>query len=141
MNGKVGEAYKYVIQDTSRISIGAKYSYKELLEDASCPFKFQSIIEHYILKDADPEDTLESVIYYMEKGSFSYKTYYQLKTKVKYNRLTTVKGWFGKEKRVYKEYVSKLEDFVKIPVEEKKEDGIYIQEIILGKLAMMGFTI
>ena len=71
MNGKIGEDYKYVIQDTSRVLLGAKYSYAELLEDASCPFKFQSIVEHYILKDADPSDTLESVFYYMEKGSFS----------------------------------------------------------------------
>ena len=141
MNGKIGEDYKYVIQDTSRVLLGAKYSYAELLEDASCPFKFQSIVEHYILKDADPSDTLESVFYYMEKGSFSYKTYYQLKTRVKYNRLTEKKSLFGKTSRVYKEYTSKLEEFVQIPLEEKKEDGVFIQEIILSKLAMMGFTL
>ncbi|MCR4587704.1 MAG: hypothetical protein K5682_04785 [Lachnospiraceae bacterium] len=141
MNGKVGEAYKYVLQDTSRVSLGAKYSYGELLEDTSCPFKFQTIIQHYILKDADPSDTLESVFYYMEKGSFSYKTYYQLKARVKYSRLTEVKSLLKGRRKVYREYTSKLEEFVQIPLEEKKEDGIYIQEIILSKLAMMGFTV
>ena len=31
----------------------------------------------------------------------------------------------------------KLQDFVKIPPEEKEKDGIKIQEIIIAKLALM----
>lgn len=44
--------FKYYMQDTGRLYLGARYSYAELTEHEMVPFKFKSIIEHYIMKDA-----------------------------------------------------------------------------------------
>ena len=75
--------FKYFMQDTGSLYLGAKYTYQEILEDEMVTFKFKSIVEHYIMKDTDPETTLESQLYYMTPEQFSYKTYTQLKARVK----------------------------------------------------------
>ena len=67
--------FKYYMQDTGHLYFGARYSYAELLEHEMVPFKFKSIIEHYIMKDTRPDTTLESQFYYMMPEMFSYKTY------------------------------------------------------------------
>ncbi len=55
--------YKYFMQDTGSIYLGARLSYTEILQDEMINFKYKSIIEHYILKDTDPEPTRESQLY------------------------------------------------------------------------------
>ncbi len=42
--------FKYYMQDTGHLYFGARYSYTELMEHEMVPFKFKSIIEHYIMK-------------------------------------------------------------------------------------------
>ncbi len=85
--------FKYYMQDTGRLYFGARYSYAELMEHEMVPFKFKSIIEHYIMKDTEPDTTLESQFYYMTPEMFSCKTYMQLKTKVKVCLLTEKKSF------------------------------------------------
>ena len=51
--------FKYFMQDTGSLYLGAKYNYTEILEDEMVTFKYKSIVEHYILKDTDPETTLD----------------------------------------------------------------------------------
>ena len=77
------EPYKYVMNDTSNIYIGAKFTYEELLESEDLAFKLKSIISQYILKESDKTNTLEAELYYLTPESFVYKTYEQLKCKVK----------------------------------------------------------
>ena len=67
--------FKYFMQDTGSLYLGAKYTYQEILEDEMVTFKFKSIVEHYLLKDTDPETTLESQFYYMTPEQFSCKTF------------------------------------------------------------------
>ena len=50
--------YKYFMQDTGTVYLGAKLSYAEIMQDEMVSFKLKSIVEHYILKDTDPETTL-----------------------------------------------------------------------------------
>lgn len=133
--------FKYYMQDTSRLYFGARYSYAELTEHEMVPFKFKSIIEHYIRKDTEPETTLESHFYYMTPEMFSYKTYMQLKTKVKVCLLVEKKPLFGKSRMVYRNKVFPLEEFVKMNLARKKKYGVRIQEIVLSKLAMMSFSV
>ena len=138
------EEFKYAITDTGCLYLGAKYSYSELMDSEDVSFKFQAIIDRYILTEMDAETTLESHFYFMEKKEFSYKTYQQLKTKVKVSRLVTTKplfGFIGKPKRKYQTEVIPLVKFVEMSKEEKERAGIMIQEIIINKLAMMAFVI
>lgn len=137
----VYEDFKYMLQDVNRIYIGAKYTYRELMENPETAFKFKSVIEHYLLKETDPDTSIESDFYYMTPESFSYRTYEQLKVKLKISILTDRKGKQGKSDRVYKEQTVSLQEFAAIPLAQKKRDGIVVQELILSKLAIVSFVI
>ena len=87
MQKTVYENYKYSLQDTAKVYIGAKYTFAELLEQDEVAFKFRLIVERYILaeKEVDPEDTLETHLYYLKPDSFLVKIYDRIKARVKIN--------------------------------------------------------
>ena len=105
------------------------------------PFKFKSIIEHYITKDTQLDTALESQFYYMTDDLFSYRTYMQLKAKVKISLLVEKKTLFGPKKTVYRTRVLSLDEFARMNLAQKKKCGVIIQEIILSKLALMSFSV
>ncbi len=133
--------FKYFMQDTGSLYLGAKYSYAEILGDEMVTFKYKSIVEHYILKDTDPETTLESQLYYMTPEQFSYKTYLQLKARVKVSMLVEKKRLLGGSSVQYEGKVMKLEEFVKMNLAQKKKCGVVVQELVLSKLAVMTFSV
>ena len=133
--------FKYFMQDTGSIYLGAKFSYAEILEQEMVSFKYKSIIEHYIMKDTDPETTLESQLYYMTPDQFSYKTYMQLKAKVKVSMLMPKKRFFFEAKAVYQSRMVKLDELVNMNLAKKKQCGMVIQELALSKLALMAFNV
>lgn len=135
------EDYKYVMMDTAFMYLGAKYSYGEIFENDEVPFKFRTIVERYLIPEIGVETTLESDLYYMEEKDFTYRTYRQLKAKVKVSRLVTRKRLFGKPERVYETVIIPLADFAKMTKAEKEKDGIFIQELVINKLALMSFTV
>lgn len=133
--------FKYFIQDAGSVYLGAKFSYAEILQQERINFKYKSIIEHYIMKDTDPETTLESQLYYMTPDQFSYRTYMQLKTKVKVCMLVQKRRLLGGTKTVYENKVMKLEELVQMNLAKKKQCGMVIQELSVSKLALMAFNI
>ncbi|MDE6320451.1 MAG: hypothetical protein K2M22_12265 [Lachnospiraceae bacterium] len=133
--------YKYFMQDTGSVYLGAKLSYVEILQDEMVNFKYKSIVEHYIFKDTDPETTLESHLYYMTKEQFSYRTYEQLRAKVKINILEEKKTIFGREKTGYTTKIMPLAVFAEMNLAQKKAKGVVIQELALSKLALMSFSV
>ncbi|MCM1252376.1 MAG: hypothetical protein NC321_06115 [Clostridium sp.] len=133
--------FKYFMQDIGNLYIGARYNYEELMAHEMIPFKFKSIIEHYIMKDTQADTTLESQFYYMTRDMFSYKTYMQLKAKVKVCLLVEKKPLFGEKKTVYRNQAFTLEEFVQMNLARKKACGVTIQEIVLSKLALMSFNV
>lgn len=133
--------FKYILQDTSYVYLGARFSYSELLEEEMISFKLKTIISRYILKDMDASTTLESQFYYMTEDSFSYQTYRELKVKVKVSVPEVKKSLLGKERTVYKDQVYKLKDFVELNLAKKKQMGIIVREIVISKLGLMSFTV
>ena len=137
------EDYKYVMVDTGNVYLGAKYTYGELLQNEDVPFKIRTIVERYILPQADAETTLESEFYYMAQDSLTYRTYRQLKVKVKCSRLVEKRRLFsrGKKNRCYVTELISLEAFTAMTPDQKQAQGIMVQEIVVNKLAMMFFTV
>lgn len=133
--------FKYFMQDAGSIYLGARFSYAEILAQEMVSFKYKSIVEHYILKDTDPQTTLESQLYYMTADQFSYKTYLQLKARVKVSVLEEKKSLFGRAKTGYANKVMKLEEIVGMNLAQKKKCGMVVHELILSKLALMGFSV
>ena len=133
--------YKYFMQDSGTIYLGGRYSYQEILENEMVSFKFKSIIEHYISKDTDLATTLESHLYYMTQDQFSYRTYKQLKARVKISVLREKKTLFSGTKVGYQTETVKLDTFTQWNLAQKKKQGVIVQELILSKLALMTFIV
>ena len=59
MNSIVNEEdFKYYMQDIERYYFGARYSYKELLNNEMVPFKFKRVISKYLNDNVDDSTTL-----------------------------------------------------------------------------------
>ncbi|MBD5528049.1 MAG: hypothetical protein HDR02_06500 [Lachnospiraceae bacterium] len=137
------EDYKYVMVDTGNVYLGAKYTYGELLQNEDVPFKIRAIVERYILPQSDIETTLESEFYYMTQDSFIYRTFRQLKVKLKCSRIVEKKKLFskGKKNRCYVTELIGLDELTAMAPAQKQAQGIVVQEIVVNKLAMMVFTV
>lgn len=138
MNRTVYEDYKYSMQDTSRVYVGCKYTFGELLDAEEVLFKFRMLVQKYIVPEADMEDTLETHLYYLEPTGFLVKLYKQMKARIKVNVIEEKKRLFRKPK---KEYVTKqftIEQLTGMTKEEKEACGLVIQELSVSKFAIMG---
>lgn len=133
--------FKYFMQDVGNLYMGARICYAEIMENEMAPFKLKSVIEHYIMKDVHANTTLESQFYYMDKEDFSYKTYMQLKAKVKVCMYMEKKNLLGPKKMAYKNVSVPLDKFVQMNLAQKKKYGVKIQEIAISKLALMAFSV
>lgn len=155
MQKAVYEDYKYTMQDTNRIYVGSRYTFQELLEQEDLLFKFRMIVERYILPEADPEDTLETHLYYLTPGSFLMKIYKQMKGRVRVSVIEEKKSLFGigsrgpgkkdsagaAKKTGTKQYVTKqltIEQLAAIPPGEKEKQGLVVQELSVSKLSLAG---
>ncbi len=145
MEKRVYEDYKYSMQDTARLYVGSKYTFRELLDEEEISFKFRLIMERYILPEADMEDTLETHLYYLVPDSFLVKIYKQMKARVKVNVIEDRKPLFGGKQgkagsTPKKRYVTKqllVEELAAIPPAEKERQGLVIQELSVSKLALV----
>lgn len=136
MQKTVYEDFKYSMQDVSRVYVGCKYSFEELLDDDDLLFKFRLIVERYILPEADPEDTLETHLYYLGPESFVVKLYNRIKARVKVSVIEEKKGLFGKIKSQYVTKQLTVDELVGITPAEKERQGMVIQELSVSKLAL-----
>ncbi|MBP5198025.1 MAG: hypothetical protein J6033_03125 [Lachnospiraceae bacterium] len=138
-NYSVYEDNKYCIQEISTLFLGVKYTLSEILDDENIPAKLQIIFQRYILEDADPEDTLETNIYYLQEKSPALRVYRQLKCKVKVNVLEEKKSLFKGKRTEYVTKVVPVDTVAAMSLEEKQRIGLVVSEISISKLAMMAF--
>ena len=61
MQKTVYENYKYSLQDTAKVYIGAKYTFAELLDQDEVAFKFRLIVERYILAEKENQLTKQGL--------------------------------------------------------------------------------
>lgn len=140
MTPKSYDDYKYVLQDTSNLYLGAKYTYSELIHDEDVPFKFKTIVERYLMRDLNPDTTLASLFYYMKADGFDYECCRQLKVKLKVSILSEKKNLFGQTKKGYRDELFSIKDFVAKDKEWKEARGIFIQEIQISKMSLLMFA-
>ncbi|MDR0949297.1 MAG: hypothetical protein LBM69_07265 [Lachnospiraceae bacterium] len=133
------EDYKYIMQDTHTIFIGANYSAQELIEDEEVPFKVRLIFEKYLYTEDTKDQTLADYFYGCKDKTLLYRVYKQLKTKIrisyKQNKVTLSR----KLQTTYENKLIPLEELMKISDEDKIAQELTIQEIAISKLAMLSF--
>lgn len=133
--------FKYVIMDVESICLGARFTFGELLREEMVPFKLKAILNQYVLKEADPDTTLESQFYYMTPEGFLYDTFSQLKVRVKVLVRTKKSTLFGKKRWVYVEKALRLRELAETNPAEKEARGMIVREIIISKLGLLTFSV
>lgn len=128
--------FKYVLQDTGKIYIGARYTYGEMLEEDAIPFKFKAVISHYIIKEVAEDTAPESHIFYLKETDISYMAYHQLKAKFKLSVYGKA-GEEGRRKAGYKSLYYRIEDIVNNASLKEKKDNIVVEEMMISKLSLM----
>lgn len=132
--------FKYIVQDFNSIYIGARWTYQEMMEHEDMPFKWKAVIAHYIVKEADPGIKMEDHLFSMTEHDFAYQTFVQLKAKFKVSVWETAEGrWRKKSGYVSREY--KIEDIVKSKEFHENRDSVIVEELHLGKMALMSFAV
>ena len=121
--------FKYVLREVSRTTIGARFRYEELLDDENVPFKLRLIIDRLILPYADAAQTIGEHLLALHTEDPNFRIYRQLKAKIKY--------FVQKPGGGYTEKTSGIEELVKF-APAQAEETLFVQEVIISNLALMG---
>ena len=118
-----------------------KSSYRELLENEDTYTRFKAVCRQYLIKEVDPETTLESHLYYLTPDQPAAEVYAGLGARVKLNVPSVQKGLFGKEQRIYKEEIWSIEELMALSAHQKQFRGIVLSELQISKRKLREFVI
>lgn len=131
------EDYKYFMQDVGSIYIGCKYTLQEIMDNDDITFRFRRLTADDLAKDRDPEDTLETLLYYLTAQDFTSKLFKRMGARVKVSILREKKSLFGKKtERVYRTEMMDIDTLTSLSPDEKEALGIVIQELKVSKLML-----
>jgi hypothetical protein len=136
MNKTVYEDYKYCMQDTGNLYLGAKYTINEIAENEDILFKFRKVCVESLKNGSDGDDSLETILYYMQPEDFRVQVLKQMRAKVRVN-IIKEKSFFGKKKKEYVTEFMSIPDLVSMTKDEKESVGLVIQELRVNKLALL----
>jgi len=130
--------YKYLIQDLTKMYIGAAYTYRELLNNEEVSFKLRSMIGKVMMKEVDGDTKISDHLFFIEKDSMTYMTLKTLKAKFKLNvfREDANHGKGG--------YVNEIYTIDKIIDDEflqTHRDTIFVEEMIISKLSLAALSL
>ncbi len=122
--------FKYVMQDVSRVYIGAKYTYREMMDSDEIPFKLKAILSHYILKEVAEDTTPENHIFYIRDTDLSYMVYRQLRARFQMDfPVLSRKGTWQ-----YRREYHTIDEIIRHTEWKSKQDEIVVGEMVLTKL-------
>ncbi len=130
--------FKYVIQDTSHLYLGARMSFQEMLAWEDVPFKMKSIIHKHFLEEGKEETGFADALAGLTEKSFTYQVCKQLRLKVKAGIYQTKINRKGEEKRKYVSKMYSLDEYLKL-IEGTQE--VVTEEISVSKLALLAFSL
>lgn len=125
--------FKYVLQDVSKVYIGAKFTYQEMMEEEAVPFKLKAILSHYILKEVAGDTTPENHLFFIRDTDISCLVYRQLKARFKLDfPVRTAKGAWQ-----YKSSYHTIDEILKQEDWRSRKDEIIVEEMVLTKMHIM----
>jgi hypothetical protein len=133
--------FKYIMQDLYKLYFGAKCSYREILESDETYVKFKAVCRQCLITEVDQDTTLESHLYYLTAEDKAAEVYRLLGTRVKLNIPAVKKGLFGREQRVFREEIWKIDDLLALSAHQKQFRGIVLSEVQIPKLKLREFAI
>lgn len=129
--------YKYVLQDVTKLYIGAKLTYQEMMDRDEISFKLKAILSHYMLKEVAPDTTPENHIFYLKENDLSYMVYSQLKAKFKMDfPILSKKGTWK-----YKSEYHTVDEIIHNQQWQEQKDKIIIEEMVISKMHIMALPL
>ena len=127
--------FKYVMQDTSRVFMGGRMTYEDMMTWEDVPFKIKAIVNKHF---AGKEEMLSATIAALEQNDFRYQILKQLKIKIKAGTYQKKKTLFGKEESKYVSKLYSLDEYMEVC---KQENTLITEEFIFSKLALIAFSL
>ena len=124
------------MQDTGNLYVGAKYTINEIAENEDILFKFRKVCVESLKNGSDGDDSLETILYYMQPEDFRVQVLKQMRSKVRVN-IIKEKSFFGKKKKEYVTEFMSIPNLVSMTKDEKESVGLVIQELRVNKLALL----
>ena len=133
--------FKYMMQDLYRVYFGVQCTYREILENEDAYYKFKAVCRQYLVTEVDPDTTLESHLYYLKPEDKEAEVYRLLGARVKLSVPTVRKGFLGREEKVFKEEVWKIDDLLALSAHSKQFRGIVLSELQIPKRKLREFAL
>ena len=133
--------YKYFIDELSKLYIGARYTYGEVLDETDLSARFRQIVSRIFLQHVDPETTIESHLYFLQDDTEDYRALSRIRARARCSVLTEKKRFGGGTERVYREKVFTMGELVSFSPAEKEARGFVIRELIISKPALLSFVV
>jgi len=130
--GTENRDFKYVIQDVSKLYVGAKFTYQEMMDTDEIPFKFKAILSHYILKEVAGNTTPENHIFFIKDTDISYMVFKQMKIRFKLDFPVLKKDVWQ-----YRSEYHTIDEIVHNEQWKERMDEIVVEEMMISKLQIM----
>lgn len=125
--------YKYVILDSTKVYIGAKYEVDELEEDVRIPVKFIASIRKIIPIEEQESLAIDEHLYGLEEKTVPYLMWKQLGIMMKFQNLypTSKRG-----KEIYETELLSFDEGIKRMKEDPEKKQSFLTEIQFTKLKL-----
>ncbi len=128
--------FKYIMQDVGSLYIGAKMTYAEMLSWEEVPFKWKAIVNRYLMKENNRDETLPETLCKLDDALFDTEVLKQLKFKIKAGAYEEKHG-----KRIYRSRTYHLAEFRDRAKDANLWEDLYPEEIVISKLALMAIPV
>ena len=132
--------FKYIIEDIYKLYFGVKCTYREILESDNTYTRFKAVCRQCLITEVDEDTTLESHLYYLTPQDRGAEVYRLLGARIKLSMPATKKGLFGKEQKIFKEEIWKIDDLLALSAHQKQFRGIVLSELQIPKLKLREFA-
>ena len=132
--------FKYIIEDIYKLYFGVKCTYREILESDNTYTRFKAVCRQCLITEGDEYTTLESHLYYLTPQDREAEVYRLLGARIKLSMPATKKGLFGKEQKIFKEEIWKIDDLLALSAHQKQFRGIVLSELQIPKLKLREFA-
>ncbi|MDD2969474.1 MAG: hypothetical protein PHT89_02335 [Lachnospiraceae bacterium] len=126
--------FKYVIQDLSKVYIGANYTYEELQNEDDMPVKFKEAAFRVFSMETSLATTIAAHLLSIKKEDRSYFVYKQMRVKIKVTSL--VRGSNAFSTGSYK-----LDEFMDEFQNKAVQGEYFIEELEIKKLHLAGLSV
>ena len=133
--------FKYMMQDLYRLYFGVKCTYREILQNEDAYYKFKAVVRQYLIREVDEDTTIESHLYYLTPDSPEAEVYRQIGARIKLSIPAVKKDLFGREHKIFKEEIWKVDDLMALTAHQKQFRGIVLSELQISKIKLREFAV